>query len=125
MRKVTIYHNPRCTKSRETLALLEAAGEKPTVIEYLKTPPTQAELTRVLALLGKSPLDVVRKQEAPFKELGLASLDMTKDADRKKLIKAMAENPILIERPIVVVEKSAKDAAARVGRPPESVKEIL
>ena len=107
---VTIYHNPRCTKSRETLALLEKKGVKPTIIEYLKTPPTAAELKKLLAMMGKSPREAIRKGEAPYKDLGLA------EASDAELIKAMAENPILIERPIVV-----KGAKAALGRPPESV----
>ncbi len=111
---VTIYHNPRCTKSRETLALLEKKGVKPTIIEYLKTPPTAAELKKLLAMMGKSPREAIRKGEAPYKDLGLA------EANDAQLIKAMAENPILIERPIVV-----KGSKAALGRPPESVLAIL
>jgi arsenate reductase len=111
---VTIYHNPRCTKSRETLALLEKKGVKPTIIEYLKTPPTAAELKKLLAMMGKSPREAIRKGEAPYKDLGLA------EASDAALIKAMAENPILIERPIVV-----KGSKAALGRPPESVLAIL
>lgn len=111
---VTIYHNPRCTKSRETLALLEKKGVKPTIIEYLKTPPTAAELKKLLAMMGKSPREAIRKGEATYKDLGLA------EASDAQLIKAMAENPILIERPIVV-----KGSKAALGRPPESVLAIL
>jgi len=111
---VTIYHNPRCTKSRETLALLEKKGVKPAIIEYLKTPPTAAELKKLLAMMGKSPREAIRKGEAPYKDLKLA------EASDAELIKAMADNPILIERPIVV-----KGAKAALGRPPESVLAIL
>ena len=111
---VTIYHNPRCTKSRETLALLEKKGVKPTIIEYLKTPPTADELKKLLAMMGKSPREAIRKGEPPYKDLGLA------EASDAQLIKAMAENPILIERPIVV-----KGSKAALGRPPESVLAIL
>ena len=111
---VTIYHNPRCTKSRETLALLEKKGVKPTIVEYLKTPPSAAELKKLLAMMGKSPREAIRKGEAPYKDLNLA------EASDAELIKAMAENPILIERPIVV-----KGAKAALGRPPESVLAIL
>lgn len=110
---VTIYHNPRCSKSRETLALLTERGITPTVIEYLKTPPTAAELTAILALLGKGPQEIVRKKEA--KEAGL-DLNMA-DAD---LIAAMVAAPAVIERPIVVA-----NGQARLGRPPESVLEIV
>ncbi|MFN4281080.1 MAG: arsenate reductase (glutaredoxin) [Alphaproteobacteria bacterium] len=111
---VTIYHNPRCTKSRETLALLEKKGVKPTIVEYLKTPPSAAELKKLLAMMGKSPREAIRKGEAPYKDLNLA------EASDAELIKAMTENPILIERPIVV-----KGAKAALGRPPESVLAIL
>jgi len=113
---VTIYHNPRCTKSRGTLELIRAAGIEPVVVEYLKTPPDAAALDRILKLLGKEPQDVVRKGESIFKELKLGEQGL----DRKGWIKVMVANPILIERPIVVCGNRA-----RLGRPPESVKEIL
>ena len=113
---VTIYHNPRCTKSRETLALLESKGIKPTVIEYLKTPPSAAEIKKLLAMMGKSPREAMRKGEAPYKDLGLADEGLSDT----QLIKAMAENPILIERPIVV-----NGSKAALGRPPESVLKIF
>ncbi|MCG8563275.1 MAG: arsenate reductase (glutaredoxin) [Hyphomicrobiales bacterium] len=113
---VTIYHNPRCSKSRQTLALLEERGADPQVIEYLKTPPTAAELKAVLKMLGMRPRDLMRRNEAPYKELGLGDDSLSDDA----LIEAMVENPILIERPVVV-----KDGRAAIGRPPESVVEIL
>lgn len=110
---VTIYHNPRCSKSRETLALLTERGVDPTVIEYLKTPPTVAELTAILAQLGMAPQDLVRKKDA--KEAGL---DLT--VSTEQLIAAMVAHPAVIERPIVVA-----NGRARVGRPPESVLDIL
>jgi arsenate reductase (glutaredoxin) len=113
---VTIYHNPRCTKSRQTLALLEERGVKPKVIEYLKTPPTTAELDRILTLLGREPREAMRKKEAPYKELGLDRAGL----GRKDLIAAMVAHPILIERPIVLA-----NGKARIGRPPESVLEIF
>ena len=113
---VTIYHNPRCSKSRQTLALLEERGADPQVIEYLKTPPTAAELKAVLKKLGMRPRDLMRRNEAPYKELGLGDDSLSDDA----LIEAMVANPILIERPVVV-----KDGRAAIGRPPESVVEIL
>jgi len=116
MSKVTIYHNPRCSKSRETLQLLRDRGIEPQVIEYLDTPPDAATLDGLLKKLGIEPIDLIRKKEAPFAELGLAA----KKDDRKALIDAMVAHPILIERPIVV-----KGKAARLGRPPESVLEIL
>lgn len=110
---VTIYHNPRCSKSRQTLELLQANGVQPRVVEYLKTPPSAAELTDILAKLGKRPAEILRAKEAA--EAGVAK-DLPDDA----LIAAMAANPAVIERPIVV-----KGAQARLGRPPEQVLEIL
>ncbi len=112
---VTIYHNPRCSKSRQTLALLEENGVTPDVVLYLETAPSAADIQSLKSKLG---LDDVRKmmrtKEAVYKDLGLG------DADEGALIEAMAANPILIERPIVV-----KGDNARIGRPPEQVLEIL
>jgi arsenate reductase len=110
---VTIYHNPRCGKSRETLRLIEDKGLSPTVIEYLKTPPTIGELKRLLGLLGLPAKDVLRRKEAAE-----AGIDRAWPEDR--LIAAMVAHPIVIERPIVVVGHQA-----RLGRPPEKVLEIL
>lgn len=115
-KNITIYHNPRCGKSRQTLALLEGRGIAPNVIEYLKTPPSAAELRRILGMLKMAPRDLMRKHEEPFRGLGLDNPKLKDDA----LIKAMIENPILIERPIVI----AGDRAA-LGRPPEAVLKIL
>jgi arsenate reductase (glutaredoxin) len=115
-RTVTIYHNPRCSKSRQTLALLEDKGVAPKIIEYLKTPPSAAELKRILKKLGLKPHDIVRKGEAVYAELGLKDRDVSHD----ELLALMVENPILIERPIVV----AGDHAA-IGRPPEAVLKIV
>jgi arsenate reductase (glutaredoxin) len=111
---VTIYHNPRCNTSRKTLALLEKKGAKPQVIEYLKTPPTAAELKQLLAKLGLSPRELLRKKEA--KEAGLDNPDLS-DA---QLAAGMVKHPIAIERPIVV-----KGNRAALGRPPEAVLKIL
>jgi arsenate reductase (glutaredoxin) len=111
---VTIYHNPRCNKSRQTLALLEARGVKPRIVEYLKTPPDAAELKRLIKLLGLSPRQLLRKKEAA--EVGLDKPGLS-DAE---LIAGMVKNPIVIERPIVV----SGDRAA-LGRPPEAVLKIL
>ncbi len=111
---VTIYHNPRCNTSRKTLALLEKKGVKPQVIEYLKTPPTAAELKGLLAKLGMTPRELLRKKEA--KEAGLDKPGLT-DA---QLIAGMVKHPITIERPIVV-----KGSRAALGRPPEAVLRIL
>lgn len=110
-----IYHNPRCSKSRQTLALLTDRGVDAEVVEYLKTPPTAEEISGLLKMLGLSPRQIMRTKEAVYKDLGLATVD-----DDRTLIDAMAENPILIERPIVV---SGKKAA--LGRPPEQVLDIL
>jgi arsenate reductase len=113
---VTIYHNPRCSKSRETLKLLEEKGVKPKVVEYLNAPPKAGELDAILKALGMEPRDAMRKKEEPYKALGLDNPKLT----RAQLISAMVENPILIERPIVV-----KGRKAAIGRPPESVLAIL
>lgn len=111
---VTIYHNPRCSKSRATLKLLREKGVEAEVVEYLKTPPDKAELVRILDGLGMEPRDLMRRKEAAA--LGLADDSLGRDA----LIDAMLENPVLIERP--VVENAGKYA---LGRPPENVLEIL
>lgn len=113
---VTIYHNPRCSKSRQTLALLQEHGVEPAIVEYLKDAPTEADIRALLKKLGLGPRDILRKGEAVYKDLGLADAALPDDA----LIAAMAANPILIERPIVV-----KGAKAALGRPPESVLSIL
>ena len=113
---VTIYHNPRCSKSRQTLALLEERGISPHVVDYLKTPPSAAELKTILKPLRLSPRDLMRKGEPRYAELGLKDRDLDDDA----LIALMVANPILIERPIVV-----SGGKAAIGRPPESVLEIL
>lgn len=113
---VTIYHNPRCSKSRQTLELLKSRGIEPTVVEYLKTPLSEKELTNIINALGIHPRDLLRKGEAPYKELGLDQSTAT-DAD---VIMAMVAHPALIERPIVMHGKRAV-----IGRPPESVLSIL
>ncbi|AWK87198.1 arsenate reductase (glutaredoxin) [Azospirillum thermophilum] len=113
MSDVTIYHNPRCSKSRQTLELLQSRGIAPVVVEYLKTPPSPAELSEILRKLGKGPRDILRSKEAA--EAGIAS-----ELDGDALVAALSANPSAIERPIVV-----KGDRARVGRPPESVLEIL
>jgi arsenate reductase len=109
---VTIYHNPRCSKSRQTLALIEEQGMTPTVVDYLTTPPSVAELTAILAKLGKAPEQIMRKKEA--REEGIA--DLTGD----DLIAALVAHPRAIERPIVV-----NGDKAALGRPPEDVLTIL
>ena len=115
-KKVTIYHNPRCSKSRQTLALLESRDIAPTVVEYLDDPPAASELRRILGLLKMAPRDLMRRQEEPYRKLKLDDPKLTEAA----LIQAMVENPILIERPIVVA-----DGKAAIGRPPEAVLKIL
>ena len=111
-----IYHNPRCSKSRATLALLQQRGVEPEVVEYLKTPPDRETLTALLRQLGIGPRELLRKGEAEYRELNLSDPALSDDA----LIAAMVEHPKLIERPIVVA-----GGQARVGRPPERVLEIL
>jgi len=110
---VTIYHNPRCSKSRQTLQLLHDNNVEPTIVEYLETPPTAAELTDILAKMDAGPRDILRKKEA--REEGIDA-----DLDNEALINAIAAHPRALERPIVV-----KGNKARMGRPPESVLEIL
>ncbi|WHT16774.1 arsenate reductase (glutaredoxin) [Crossiella sp. CA-258035] len=110
----TIYHNPRCSTSRNTLARLRESGEEPTVVDYLKTPPTREELAKLIADAGLTPAQAVRRKEKLFTELGLA------EADDEALLDAMAEHPILIERPFVVTGKGT-----RLARPIQNVEEIL
>jgi arsenate reductase (glutaredoxin) len=109
-----IYHNPRCSTSRKTLDLLRDNGIEPTVIQYLKTPPSRAELTKMIRAAGIDVRTAVRKREALYDELGLA------DASDDELLDAMAANPILIERPFVVTPKGT-----RLARPIDTVREIL
>ena len=111
---ITIYHNPRCGKSRETLALLEKRGIAPRIVEYLKTPPDAATLKKLLKQLGLKPAQLVRKKEAAE-----AKIDPAKLSD-DALIAAMVKHPIVIERPIVV-----NGDKAALGRPPEAVLKIL
>ena len=113
----TLFHNPRCSKSRQTLALLEENKVAFEIIEYLNSPPTAEEIESILAKLNfNSPHDLIRTKESLYKELGISSF---KD-DRVKLLNTMVENPQLIERPIFITGKKAA-----IGRPPESVLELL
>ncbi|MCX7097453.1 MAG: arsenate reductase (glutaredoxin) [Methylococcales bacterium] len=114
--RVKIYHNPRCGKSRQTLQLLNELGIELEVIEYLKTPPTSAELEDILQKLGIEPRDLMRKKETDYKTQNLDDPAL----DRQTLINAMVKHPILIERPIVVTP-----VKAAIGRPPETVLTIL
>lgn len=116
MTELTLYHNPRCSKSRSALELLEGRGLTPTIIRYLETPPTAAELQDVLNKLGIAPRQLLRTGEDEYKQLDLADSDLSDE----QLIEAMVAHPRLIERPILV----AGDRAT-VGRPPEKVLEIL
>lgn len=113
----TIWHNPRCSKSRQTLKLLEDAGAEPVVRRYLDDPPTVAELDAALTALGLEPWDLARMGEPRAKELGLAGLEH----DRATWIELMVAEPILIERPVVI----AADGRAVLGRPPENVDELI
>lgn len=108
----TIWHNPRCSKSRATLELLEDRGVKPEVVKYLETPPDAVTLDKVLTMLNMEPRDLMRKSETEYQDLGLDNSDLSRD----QLIAAMVANPKLIERPVVV-----HDGKAAIGRPPESV----
>ena len=113
--EIVIWHNPRCSKSREALKLLEAEGVEPEVFRYLDEKPSSEQIKEVLKMMGVGPRDIMRTKEAAYRELGLKDVD-----DDEKLIEAMAENPKLIERPIVI-----KDGRAVLGRPPEKVIELI
>ncbi|PLY14311.1 MAG: arsenate reductase (glutaredoxin) [Sedimenticola sp.] len=113
---VKIYHNPRCSKSRQTLQLLQEKGVEPEITEYLKTPPDKATLERILKMLGLEPRQLMRTKESEYQALGLDNPDLT----REQLIQAMVDNPKLIERPIVI-----NNGKAMIGRPPEKVLDIL
>ncbi len=112
----TIYHNPRCSKSRQTLALLQAHGVQPIIVDYLKTPPDSAALSSILTILGIEPRELMRKNETAYAEHNLGEPSKT----RAELIQAMIDNPILIERPIVT-----KGRQAILGRPPENVSALF
>jgi arsenate reductase (glutaredoxin) len=113
---VTILHNPRCTKSRQTLALIVAHGFKPRIVEYLKNPPSVEELQTLLDLLGLNARQLLRKQESLYKELGLDDPSHSND----EIIRIMLEHPVLIQRPIV-----SYNGKALIGRPPEAVSALF
>lgn len=113
---IRIYHNPRCTKSRQTLALIRERGIEPQIIEYFEHPPTPDELKRIIHRLGVPVREVIRSGESEYRELGLADTALGDDT----LIEAVCSHPRLLQRPIVVSGEKA-----RIGRPPESVEEIL
>ena len=116
MSDIQILHNPRCSKSRQTLALLEEKGIEPEIIKYLDTPPSATELKQILQKLGISARDLLRKGEDDYKALNLKDPSLSE----AELINAMVKHPKLIERPIVI-----SDNKARLGRPPESVLDII
>ncbi|ODT14457.1 MAG: arsenate reductase (glutaredoxin) [Kaistia sp. SCN 65-12] len=113
---ITIFHNPACGTSRNTLAMIRQSGEEPTVIEYLKTPPSRDTLVALLAAMKLAPRAVLREKGTPYAELGLGDLSLTDDA----LLDAMMAHPILINRPIVVTDKGV-----RLCRPSERVLDLL
>ncbi len=113
---VTIYHNPACGTSRNTLAMIRQSGEEPNVIEYLKAPPSREQLAALIAAMGLTARDILRQKGTPYDELGLGNPDLTED----QLLDRMVEHPILINRPIVVTEKGV-----RLCRPSELVLDIL
>ncbi len=113
---VTIYHNPKCSKSRQTLQLLGEQNIQPVVVEYLKDPPTEEKLKEILGQLNLAPRELMRKKEDEYKELSIDNPSLSDE----ELIALMVQNPILIERPIVVA-----NGKAALGRPPEQVLEIL
>jgi len=117
MATVTIYHNPRCSKSRETLALLQQHGVEPQVVRYLEQAPDEAKLRQLMQALGiNSPREMMRRKEAEYQALGLDDPALSDE----QLLAALAAHPKLLERPIVVAQ-----GKARLGRPPEQVLEIL
>ena len=116
MSKPTMYHNPRCSKSRETLELLRARGIEPEIVEYLQSPPDARQLEQILDMLGLQPRQLMRTGETEYKENNLADTSLS----RGELIQAMVDHPKLIQRPLVL-----NDGKAALGRPPELVLEIL
>jgi arsenate reductase (glutaredoxin) len=113
---ITIYHNPACGTSRNTLAMIRRSGEEPVVIEYLKEPPSRERLVELLEAMGISPRELLRQKGTPYDDLGLSDPKWTDD----ELIDFMLEHPVLINRPIVVTPKGA-----RLCRPSEAVLDIL
>lgn len=113
---VRIFYNPKCSKCRLTMDILNDKGLTTTIVEYLKTPPDASELSRILEMLGIEPRELMRKHEPPYKDQNLDNPELSRD----QLIQAMVDHPILIERPIVI-----KDNKAIIGRPPEKILAIL
>ena len=115
MNRITIWHNPRCSKSRASLALLEENGVTPEQVLYLETPPSKDQITQTLSYLNAKAIDIMRTKEPTFK-----TLNLSKDLDELVLIEAMVNNPILIERPVVI-----RGDGAALGRPPETILTLL
>jgi arsenate reductase len=113
---VTIWHNPRCSKSRQTLELLQKKGVTPAIREYLKEPPSKAEVEKLIDMVGGDPGELIRDGEAEFKALEKKKVEMS----RADIVKAIAAHPILLQRPIVVLGRKAA-----IGRPPEAVLPLL
>lgn len=112
---VIIYHNPKCSKSRETLQLLREHGVEPEIVKYLDDPPSQKRIIELIDMLGVAPAQILRTKEKEYKELGLSA-----QSSKSEVARAIAAHPVLLERPIVV-----RGGKARLGRPPERVLEIL
>ncbi len=115
MGETILWHNPRCSKSRQTLALLKENGISPTIVDYLKDRRSEAEIASALELLGITPIELMRKGESVFKSLGLST-----NSNDETLVAAMVANPVLIERPLVF-----HGGRAAIGRPPENVLNLL
>ena len=113
--RTVIYYNPRCSKCRMTLKLLQERGEEPEIVEYLQSTPSRSELRDVLSLLGMQAGQLLRKTESAYREAGLSEA-----SSEEEILDAMMKHPVLIERPIVV-----RDGKAAIGRPPENVLQIL
>lgn len=116
MSQIKIFHNPRCTKSRLTLQLLKDKGIDPEVVLYLENPPSKDDVNSILDILGVEPRDIMRKQEAEYKDNNLGDASLSKD----DLVNAIVTNPKVLERPIVV-----NNGKAAIGRPPENILEII
>ena len=116
MSEVTLYHNPRCSKSRQALELLRERNVEPEIVEYLKTPPSIDELDRILRMLELEPRELMRRKESVYQDLALDDESL----DRHSLLQAMVEHPVLIERPIAIA-----NGRASLGRPPENVLDVL
>lgn len=114
--EITIYHNPRCSKSRQTLEILTGRGLSPTIIRYLENPPSIEEFRELLSLLQMTPRELLRTTESEYRETGLDDLSV----DDETILKTLNENPILMQRPIVVLGNQAV-----IGRPPENVLQLL